>query len=295
VSIGMTDHGVPDFGADLEVLSLEPVSGGFSDAAKYRLRVLLREDGRQVERTLLFKQTSQVEVSALTAAARVSDADAVPELIFTGENRNGPYVVTAFYDADPATDEETLPANAIESLARIHVRYLAEPVPQDVPIVDADWWRAKCAVSHQRLNALDRPVARELSSQVEMFADEAKMINALDTMPRTLIHGDVHRNNVLVDKEGRGHIVDWGGAFVGAPALDIANLGGPSSPGYRAYLAAWQRLTGQSLQDDPGWRQCCLAATVWSNIKYLAFATKIFGDLRGRAMMSAALAALDQL
>jgi hypothetical protein len=284
-----------DSAAGIEVLSQAPISGGFSNAAKYRLQAVLHEGGRPVERTLLLKQTSRVEVSALTAAAQVPGATAVPALIDAGENRDGPYVVTPFYTAAPARDEETLPSNAIETLARIHVHYLTRPLPQDVPVVDAEWWRAKCEVSMQRLYALGRPVARELSGEVKTLRDEPRIIKSLDRMRRTLIHGDVHRNNVLVEQDGQGHIIDWGGAFVGAPALDIANLGGINSPGHRTYLAAWQELTGQVLADDPDWHRSNLTAAVWVNIKYLAFATKIFGDQKGRSMMRKAKGALDQL
>ncbi|WP_460809115.1 phosphotransferase [Microlunatus endophyticus] len=291
----MTDHSAEAFGVDMLVLSREPLPGGFSDATKTRLRAVLNEDGRRVERTLLLKQTSSVEVAALTAASQVPAADAVPELIDAGQNSNGPYIVTPFYEATPARHEKTLQANAIETLARLRAHYLNRPVAQAIPVVDPDWWRTKCDVSMQRLGALERPIARLLQAQVKAFRDEPKMISALEQMPRTLIHGDIHRNNVLVDNDGQGHIIDWGGAFIGAPALDLPNLGGPDSPGYRTYIAAWQEITGQALDDDLGWHQSFLAATVWVNIKYLAFATKIFGDQKGQSMMTRATDTLNQL
>lgn len=291
----MTDRGEDGFGVDMLVLSREPVSGGVSDATKTRLRAILAEDGRRIERALLLKQTSNIEVSALTAASHVPDADAVPELIDAGVNRDGPYILIPFYEAAPAWHEKAVPANVIETLARIHAYYLNQPVHQDLPVVDSDWWRAKCDLSRQRLGALDRPIARRLQQQVKTFRDEPKIITALDQMPRTLIHGDVHRNNVLIDNDGLGHIIDWGGAFIGAPALDLPNLGEPGAPGYRTYLAAWQALTGQALDDDPDWHRSFLTATVWINIKYLAFATKVFGDNEGQLMMATAVDALDEL
>lgn len=291
----MTDQAADASGVDMVVLSREPLPGGSSDATKIRLRAVLNDDGRRVERALLLKQTSRVEVSALTAASHVPAADAVPQLIDAGESSDGPYTLTPFYEGTPARDEETLPVNVIETLARIHAHYLDHPLPPDLPVVDGDWWRGKCDVSAQRLGILDRPVAHELQDQVNAVRNEPKIINALDHMPRTLIHGDVHRNNVLVDNTRQGHIIDWGGAFIGAPALDLPNLGGPNSPGHRTYVTAWHQITGQVLANDPDWHHSFLIATVWVNIKYLAFATRIFGDAKGQSMMTKATEALNQL
>jgi len=282
-------------GSGIEIISREPVTGGFSDAPKFRLRVALTRSGRRTERTVLLKHTSQLEISAMHAAARVADADAVPEIIEAGTDESGPYLMTAFYEAAPAADETSLPANAIETLARVHVHYLEESPPESVPVVDAAWWRAKCDVSMERLAALDRPVPNELIPQVAALQHDPRITILLDRLPRTLLHGDVHRNNVVVDESRTGHIIDWGGALVGTPALDIANLGGPSSNGYQTYVDTWRRLTGRRLDADPGWNTSCLLATVWVNIKYLAFAAKIYGDTRAQEMMSAALDALTQL
>lgn len=287
------DQGVSDPG--FEVLSRTPMSGGFSDASKFRLQVVQTAHGERVERTLLLKQTSRIEVDALTAAAQVPGAGAVPEVVDTGDNADGPFIVTRFYDAQPARDEKTLPPNVIETLARVHAYYLTEPVPPNLPVVDAPWWRAKCDVSMQRLHALGRPVARSLAAQVKTFRNDAKMIKELDETPRTLIHGDVHHNNVLVDSDGLGHLIDWGGSFVGAPALDLHGLGGEGGWGLPIYLDAWNALTGQRLDADPDWRRSLLVATVWSNIKYVAFATRMFGDRVGESMITKAVAARQRL
>lgn len=292
---GMTGDVAGGFGPHVEVLSSEPVPGGFSGASKFRLRALLTEHDVRVERTLLLKQTSQVEVNALTAAARVPGTDAVPEVIATGANRDGPYVLTAFYPGEPAADETSLPTDVIRTLARLHAYYQNAPVPEGVPVIDSDWWRAKCDLSAQRLRSLPGSVAQDLGTQVQGLKEEQAMLAALDELPRTLIHGDLHHNNVLVDADGHGHIIDWGGSFIGAAALDLSHLGEPDSAGHRTYLATWQELTGERLAESADWARSCVTATVWANIKYLAFATKIFGDERGLQMMASARSALAQL
>ncbi|GAB3914350.1 hypothetical protein GCM10011575_45290 [Microlunatus endophyticus] len=288
----MTDDAAALFGNGIEVVAREPVAGGVSDASTFRVQVILTGGGQPVERTLLLKQTSATEVAALTAAARVPDVTAIPELIYAGENSDGPYILTEFYAASPAKSESALPGNVIETLARIHAHYLRIQVPRGVPVVDPDWWRTKCDVSMKRLHALERPVAEELCAQVKEFREAHAILEALEQLPRTLIHGDVHRNNVLVGANGQGHIIDWGGSFIGSPALDLPNIGGADSTGFRTYLRTWRDLTGHDPVADPDWQRARLTATVWANIKYLAFATKMFGDAKGQQMISAATAAL---
>ncbi|WP_165553939.1 aminoglycoside phosphotransferase family protein [Kribbella capetownensis] len=282
-------------GSGIEIISREPVTGGFSGAPKFSLRVAMNQYGRRIERTVLVKHTSQLEISATQAAATVAGADAVPEIIETGTDELGPYLMTAFYDAEPAANEASLPANAIQTLARVHVHYLDESPPQSIPVVDAAWWRAKCDVSMQRLAAIDRSVPNELIPHVAALQHDPRITSLLDQLPRTLLHGDVHHNNVLVDENQTGHIIDWGGALVGTPALDIANLGGPASSGYQTYVDTWRHLTGRNLDTDPDWNTSYLLATVWINIKYLAFAAKIYGDTKAQDMMRTALDALSQL
>ncbi|WP_020577154.1 phosphotransferase family protein [Actinopolymorpha alba] len=131
-------------------------------------------------------------------------------------------------------------------------------------------------------------------AQVTALRDEPRVQDALEELPRTLLHGDVHRNNVLVDEHGNGRLIDWGGALVGIPALDIVNLGPPGSNAYRTYADTWETLTGQNLE-TAAWRRSYLVATVCINLKYVAFAAKIFGDHKAQSMLQQATEALEQI
>ena len=277
----------------VRIVSRAPVSGGHSDATKERVHVVVTDEAGEVEQIALLKRTSEAEISALRRASAVPDATAVPRVIAAGADADGSWVMLPFYDGRPAEDETLLPRNVLETLARLHAHYLDRPLPGRLPVVDSGWWRAKCAVSAERLHALGRPATSALAREVTALRDEQRVVEALDTLPRTLLHGDVHRNNVLVDERGRGMLVDWGGALVGAPALDIANLGGPAGDAYRTYVDTWESLTGERL-GDAAWRRSRLAATVWANVKYLAFAAKVFGDDTARSMWGAATAALAE-
>lgn len=282
-------------GSRIEVVSRERLSGGFSTATKDRLRIVVNDHGRRVEQIALLKRTSSaVEVSALRAAGQVPSAAAIPRIIDSGADEDGYWVLIPFYSGSSPESETLIPENVVESLARMHVHHLERPLPDDVPVVDSSWWKAKCAVSVERLTALRRPATRTLAARVTAFGDEPHIIDALEELPRTLLHGDVHRNNVLVDEHGTGHLIDWGGALVGTPALDIVNLGPPGSSAYRTYVDTWETLTGQGL-DHAAWWRSYLVATVCINVKYVAFAARMFGDHTAESMLRQATEALEKL
>jgi aminoglycoside phosphotransferase (APT) family kinase protein len=80
----------------------------------------------------------------------------------------------------------------------------------------------------------------------------------------TLLHGDVHPGNVLVDA-GRATLIDWGSARIGPAALDLANLVTAGSVSVARYARTWQQLTGQPLPAGPidlGYRWAALQIPV---------------------------------
>jgi aminoglycoside phosphotransferase (APT) family kinase protein len=119
------------------------------------------------------------------------------------------------------------------------------------------------------------------------------LLTALADLPRTLLHGDVHRNNVIVD-EHIGRLIDWGGAAYGMPLLDLVTPGPPGSRGYERYAARWRALTGESTT-SAAWRRGYLTATVCTKVMYLAFAARHFGDSAAIKMFDTAARALAEL
>lgn len=75
------------------------------------------------------------------------------------------------------------------------------------------------------------------------------MRGALARLTPTLLHGDVHPGNVLID--GRHlRLVDWGGCRVGPAMLDLANLVTLDSDGFAVYRRTWKQVTGSPLDGD---------------------------------------------
>jgi aminoglycoside phosphotransferase (APT) family kinase protein len=68
----------------------------------------------------------------------------------------------------------------------------------------------------------------------------------LGELTPTLLHGDVHPGNVLVDGD-QATLIDWGSCRVGPAAFDLANLMTADSADVARYARAWRELTGQPL------------------------------------------------
>lgn len=278
---------VPSPESCFDVVAREPVLRGQLTAAKEKLRVVM--NGR--EATVLLKWTSRAEVVALRAAGRVRGATAIPQLLGSGRDSRGDWIAIPFYIGEPAPEETALPDNVVESLAAIHAHYLNSEPLDAIPVRDAAWWKARCAVP--RLRQLARPSLQPIIEAVQSWASHRMIVEVLTEHPRTLLHGDVHRNNVVVN-EGGSRLIDWGGAAYGIPQLDLITPGPPGSRGYERYAATWQALTGESTAALAWWRGY-LAATVCSKVDYLTFVARNYGDEAAITRFESAAGALSEL
>ena len=104
-------------------------------------------------------------------------------------------------------------------------------------------------------------------------ADPA-ITDCLARLPRTLVHGDAHRGNVLGDT-----LIDWGGARVAPAALDLATL--------RAQGAVPPPWFAEP--PGPDW------ADVHVHVQYLGFAADHLGAARVGEMIATAAAARARL
>lgn len=274
-----------------DILAREPVHGGQSSSIKERLRVVATDTGVDRELTVLLKWTSRTEVVALRAANRVPRATAIPRLIRSGRDSRGDWIAIPFYPGQPAPAETDIPDNVVESLAAVHAHYLNSGAPETIPVCDANWWQASCA--QHRLRQLARPSLQPIIDAVQSWSAHRLIIDALTEIPRTLLHGDVHRNNVIVN-EHTGRLIDWGGAAYGMPLLDLITPGPPGSRGYERYAATWRALTGESAT-SAAWRRSYLTATVCTKVMYLGFAARHFGDSAAMKMFDTAARALAEL
>ncbi|MEU7615357.1 aminoglycoside phosphotransferase family protein [Micromonospora rifamycinica] len=201
---------------------------------------------------LVRKDASAHEIAGLRAAQAVRpEATAVPEIVAWGTNW---LIIPLMPGTALDPDVGAVPANLFDALARLHARYDGgTDVPDRIPRVNHAWWSGLCRgwvdpqfQEHAARHPADTIArAREL---VELVADHPTAIAVLDQLTPTLLHGDVHAGNVLVDRErDRAALIDWGSCRVGPAMLDLANLVTADSTGVARYADTWQRLTGQAL------------------------------------------------
>jgi hypothetical protein len=245
--------------------TVRPMAGG---AVADRVdQVTLHLTGGHSPLQLVRKEVPAHEIAGLRAAQAVRpQATAVPELVAWGDG----WLITPLAPGSPLECEGAMPANLFDTLARLHHRYQGGAgLSPAIPRVTAAWWRSLCLdwVEPQLSEYAGRHPAKTIARACAVVARAADIPAAsvlLDELQPTLLHGDVHSGNVLVD-DGRAALIDWGSSRVGPAALDLANLVTADSPSVAEYARIWQQLTGQPLPSatiDLGYRWAALQIPV---------------------------------
>jgi hypothetical protein len=187
------------------------------------------------------------------------------------------WLVLPFVDAPALGAAEPVPEPVWRTLAAVHAHWLGKRA-RGIPVVDAAWWAALC---DRTLVAVRGGLAR--TGEQEFAAAEQALLgwradpvitDCLARLPRTLVHGDAHRGNVLGDT-----LIDWGNARVAPAALDLATLRAQG-----AVPPPW-------FAEPPGrdW------ADVHVHVQYLGFAADHLGAARVGEMIATATAARARL
>ncbi|MET9023321.1 phosphotransferase [Actinopolymorpha sp. NPDC004070] len=282
------------------VVRRTPITHGYSSQSVERLDLLVEVgDGSTADLAVLRKHATAAEVTALRALRDVTDtrAPALPELLADGNDAAGPWVVLPFYSGSTLASEAEVCDDVLQSLAVMHVRHVNVTLP-NLPVVDRTWWDNGFRHVDRRLSEL-LPTASEPAplhealDLVRRVRGEPLLVRTPERLSRTLVHGDIHANNILAGPAG-SKIIDWGAATLGPAMLDLANLVSPDSPRFEVYADAWEASAGRAL--DPRlvnveyqWATACV------NIKYLGFAAHHLGGDAVRDMLERAQRALDAL
>jgi hypothetical protein len=238
-------------GAGVIGSSTRTLPGGTVAARVERITLHLADGATAVD--LVRKDASAAEIAGLRAAQVVRpQVDAVPELVASGTD----WLVTPMIAGTPlASGNAGVPEMLFDALGRLHAHYRGGAgVPEALPRVTGEWWSGLCLgwVDPQLRAYADRhpgPVAERARDLVGRAARQPAALAALDRLTPTLLHGDVHPGNVLVDGD-RATLIDWGSSRVGPAMLDLANLVDADSPEVARYAAVWRQLTGEALPAD---------------------------------------------
>ncbi|GAA2758274.1 phosphotransferase family protein [Actinopolymorpha rutila] len=282
------------------VVRRTPITNGYSSQSVERLDLIVQAgDGSTVELAVLRKHATEAEVTVLRALREVTDprASALPELLADGTDATGPWVVLPFYSGSTLASEAEVSDDVLESLAVLHVRHVNATLP-GLPIVDGTWWDNGFRHVDRRLSELLPTAAepaplREALDLVRSLRGDPLLVRTPERLSRTLVHGDIHANNILARPAG-SKIIDWGAATLAPAMLDLANLVAPDSPRFAVYVEAWEAAAGRALDlrlanVEYQWATACV------NIKYLGFAAHHLGGGTVRDMLGRARRALNAL
>jgi aminoglycoside phosphotransferase (APT) family kinase protein len=87
---------------------------------------------------------------------------------------------------------------------------------------ETDAWRSRIAVAAARFPEVVTPDVRDRLEALPSKVTGA--IESLKARATAVIHRDAHLDNVLFRPDGSAVIIDWSGAAIGPPAIDLAHL-----------------------------------------------------------------------
>lgn len=207
------------------------------------------EDGSALR--VVRKRTSPAEVAALTAlrGTGLVEEGRVPELIAHGDD----WSLLRHYDGEHPADDSAIPDEVFDTLARVHATAVA---PAGIKRVDPSWWSRLChemTLPDLRERAGEVPELGLAADELARTAYDERVMRAMEHLPWTLVHGDMHARNVVSGPAGTT-IIDWESCVLGPPMMDVARLTEYGSGPYHRYLAEWRRLTGRDTRAELGHR-----------------------------------------
>lgn len=270
-------------GGPVRVTGRQVLTGGYVADAVTRVDLATVHGPRAV----VLKRTKPAEVAAMRAVAVVPGLER-PRLLVAGPD----WLVTPHYSGPALPEGPDVPEQVWTAMARVHAHWLRRR-PRGVPVADAQWWRALCRdrilphvrAAHERSGDPRFATAADL---LVSWADDPAMHAALSRLPRTLVHGDLHRGNVLLDPAGPV-LIDWGNAKVAPPGLDLPVLRAQGAVDDTPYRRAFAELAGTPPADLAELETHC--AELWAHVGYMGFAADHLGPARVAELAAAANAA----
>jgi hypothetical protein len=274
-------------GGPIELGPRHPLVGGVASPLVERIEVRIGQ--RRAD--IVAKRCWPAEPIAMRLIGRVSDTPAFPELIDSGVDENGPWLVMPFYPGETQSAYGEPPPVVYECLARLRATFESVELPPEIPRFDLDWClRALTENTPADIRRLDdQSLTARALRLVNMWAESPLLARGFDLLPTTLLHGDVYGLNVRIGRNVR--LIDWGSARVGPAMLDVALAAGPESAGLRAYAKAWpgQPLDQRTIDIGHAW------GTMVNNGIFVGAVAKRLGTKLGAEMLDAGDAAYQRL
>ncbi|MFC7622392.1 phosphotransferase family protein [Microlunatus sp. GCM10028923] len=228
------------------VVGQRPLTGGLSEGGIDHVRLDVT-GAPAAETGLVIKRTGSNEATALRLLAPLAERS-VPELIMSGEDEQGSWIVTPYYPGEPVGLVGLAPLPVFGTMARVHARYAERPdLPESLERIDAEFCRRLLTEFVPESAQQAGEVGDRAVHWAARLADDREFLTAPHGFGTTLLHGDLYGLNVLQPVPARPWpmIIDWNTARVGPPMFDVAMAGATADDDrFRTYLAAWTEAAG---------------------------------------------------
>ncbi len=252
-------------------------------------------DGITAPLCLVQKYTSISEIAVTRRLLPLAETLPLPRYRAHGVDDDGEWLLVDFIPGERRANALDCPPDVQVTLAAVHTRFANHLTDlPGLPLWNTAFWLEMLDLVDTALATEPWPsqseVRTRLRDAVEQLRQSAAVPATLAALPATLLHGDVHGGNMIVNpQDGRVYLFDWGNARIGPAAIDVVN--GCSSPEAEQWVGYWehiQRLTGHQ-PDAADLRAAFRVGRIAINVQYLPFAIAHLGLARAEAMIAEAL------
>jgi thiamine kinase-like enzyme len=290
----------------LWTLKTTKITDGYVAFGVYRHDVLFHlDDGSSETVSFIQKFTNAGEVQVMRALSELTTEETIPQMIDyamtspTTDEEFANWFIIPFYEGSFLTFEDEVPSPIIESLARIHVYFTSRVEEFDYRYrVDKTFFRRTIDNALESLEKAndERPnsIFAKAQHHLKTVREAQILYKALERLPVTLTHGDVHPGNIIQSPDGYSILFDWGNARVAPAMLDLANMVKIDSANWDDYLSAYEVANGEAIDPEIA-RLGYVWATVMVNAQYLPYAVNYLPPERTQEMMGHILYAVERL
>lgn len=228
----------------LDLSYVGPLSGGVSGSTVWR--------ARWAGRDVVAKRTSASEVAALRLFADL-DEPMLPDLLASGVDESGPWVVMPYHKGGPFGISDELPDEVHRCMGRLHALFAGRTggLQNDLETIDAAFVsRALTEFGPDRLrrarDLMGAALYHRASALLRRLSGDPAFRDQVDHFTPTFLHGDLYGLNVLrPGSDGtRPMIIDWNCARIGPAMFDVAMTAAYDSPARRAHDQGWADVAG---------------------------------------------------
>jgi len=240
---------------EVAMLKADQLDGGFSPAQVFRIELTFEDCEQKLE--LVQKSTDPGEVQVMLALSELPDAEALPEVLDHAWNpesdeKSANWFLTPFYAGTPLTFQDEVPTGVVRSLARLHHHFQGQVERfETLYRADASFFKNTLASAVKALEGAvsekANPIFEQMLGQLVKTEKSRSIFQALEMLPITLTHGDMHPVNMIRIAQGRTVLIDWGNARVAPAMLGLANLVDLESEAWHIYLEAWREVSGEPM------------------------------------------------